>query len=254
VATALTTHGFTTAPARRLAHRFRRPRPPPRAGFKRSTPPRELPFSSSAPSPPLRHHATVTMRPSLSHREMPPRSHSELLVTAPSSAPMPGATRTTLSALSTATPLHHRRSTPAEPSHCGQPAPTILRPSQPPPKHHTAEYILPNCSDPAGDPYSILPSSLPRCQSPPPQRSLPMSSSPLFGHQTGLSPCWLAPRPLHRRPSAGRCRRGRRPPLLRPRAKRLHEVGREGRGQMALAHSNSVLFLFSELIKHSIQI
>jgi hypothetical protein len=37
----------------------------------------------------------------------------------------------------------------------------------------------------------------------------------------------------------------RAPPLLQPRAERLHGLDREGRGQMGMAHSNSIfLFLF----------
>jgi hypothetical protein len=102
------------APAHRSAHRFRRPRPPPRAAFKRSAPPRELPFSSSA----CCRHGTVVLL-SLSHREMPPRPPSELSVTAPSSAPTPRALPTSLSAPSAAPPLHHHRSSLAEPSHHG---------------------------------------------------------------------------------------------------------------------------------------
>jgi hypothetical protein len=47
-------------------------------------------------------------------------------------------------------------------SHRGQPTPAPLRPSRSHPKHCTAEYFLPNRSDPVGDPYSGLPSSF-RC-------------------------------------------------------------------------------------------
>jgi hypothetical protein len=99
-------------PAHRPAHRFCRPRPPPRAAFKRSAPPHELPFSSFAR---CRHYAVVL--PSLSHREMPPQTPSELSVTAPSSAPMPGASPTSFPVASAAPPLHHHRPSPADPSH-----------------------------------------------------------------------------------------------------------------------------------------
>jgi hypothetical protein len=133
-----------------------------------------------------------------------PRSPSKLPVTALSSAPMLGSLPTSLLAPSPAPPLHHRRSSPADPRHRGQPAPAILRSSRPHPKHRAAEFILPDCSDPTGDPYSGLPQSLPYRRSPPAQRSLPVSSSPLFSRQTGLSPCRLAPRPLHRWPPASR--------------------------------------------------
>jgi hypothetical protein len=136
--------------------------------------------------------------PSCCH-EMPPWSPSELLVTAPSSAPTPGAPPTSLLASSAAPPLHHRRSSLAKPSHRRQPALAILRLSQSHPKHCTAKYILPDRSDPVGDPYFLLPPSLPCRRSPPPQRSLLMSSSLLFNHQNGPSPRRLAPRPLHRR-------------------------------------------------------
>jgi hypothetical protein len=150
-------------PARRPAHRFCRPRPPPRASFKRSAPPRELPFSSSAH---YRHGAV--MPPSLSRHETPPQSPFELSVTAPSSTSTLGAPPTSLLVPSAAPPLHHRCSSPTEPSHHGQPAPAILQPSWPHPKHRAAEYILPNRSDPTGDPYSSLPPSLPHHRSPPP--------------------------------------------------------------------------------------
>jgi hypothetical protein len=160
--------------------------------------PVSCPFSSSAH---CRHCAV--MPPSLSRCEMPPRSPFELPVTALSSAPMSGAALTSLPAPSSAPLLHHHCSSPAEQSHHGHPAPAILRPSRPHPKHHTAEYILPDHSDPAGDPYSSLPPSLPRRRSPLSQRSLSVSSSHLFGCQTGSSPHRLAPRPLHRRPPVG---------------------------------------------------
>jgi hypothetical protein len=207
----------SAAPARRPAHRFCRPRPPPRAAFKRSAPPHELPFSSFA----CCFHCAI-VPPSLSHREMMPRSPSELPVTTPSSAPTPGAPQTSLPVPSAALPLHHHLSSLAEPSHRGQPTPAILRPSRPHPKYRAAEYILPDCSDPPVTPYSGLLPSLPCCRSPSPQRSLLVSNSPLFSRKTGLSPHRLTPRPLHRRPPADRispathrCRRGRRSPLFR---------------------------------------
>jgi hypothetical protein len=110
------------SPACRPAHRFRRARPPPRASIKRSTPPRELHFSSSAQ---CCHWAVVP--PSLSHHQTLPRSPSKLPITAPSSAPTSGAPVTYLPAPSAAPPLHHHRSSRAEPSHRGQPAPVLLQ-------------------------------------------------------------------------------------------------------------------------------
>jgi hypothetical protein len=56
--------------------------------------------------------------------------------------------------------------------------------------------------------------------------------SPLFSRQSGPPPCRLALRALHHRPPAGRilpashrCRRGRKPPLALPQAKRLRWAG-----------------------------
>jgi hypothetical protein len=137
-----------------------------------------------------------------SHREMPHWPPSKLPDTALSSAPTPGAPSTSLPAPSAAPLLHQRRSSPADQSHCGQPTSALLRPSQPHPKHRTAKYFLPNHSDPADDPYSSLPPSYPHRRSPPPQRSLPVSPSPLFGSQTCPSPHRLTLRPLHCRPLA----------------------------------------------------
>jgi hypothetical protein len=147
----------TRRPTRRPTHRFCRPRPPPRAAFKRSAPPRELPFSSSAH---CRHYAV--MPPSLSHHETPPRSPSELPVNAPSSTSTSGAPPTSLPTPSAAPLLHHRRSSSVELSHHGQPVPAILQPSRAHPNHRAAKYILPDRLDPTGDPYSDLPLSLPR--------------------------------------------------------------------------------------------
>jgi hypothetical protein len=166
------------APACRPTHRFRRPRPPPRAAFKRSAPPRELPFFLL-------------------------RRCRHCAVTAPSSTPTSGAPLTSLPAPSAAPLLHHRHSSPVEPSDRGQPTPAILQPSRPHPKHRATEYIHPDRSDPTSDPYSGLPPSLPHRRSPLPQRSLLVSSSPLFDRQTGLSPRRLTPQPLHRRSPAG---------------------------------------------------
>jgi hypothetical protein len=217
------------APARRLAHRFCRPRPPPCAAFKRSAPPHELPFSSFAY---CCHCAIVP--PSLSHLETMPRSPSELPVTAPSSASTPGAPPTSLPVPSATPPLHHRLSSLAKPSHRGHPTPAILRPSRPHPKHRATEYILPDRSDPSVTPYSGLPPSLPCHRSPSPQRSLLVSNSPLFGRKTGPSPHRLAPRPLHRRtPPASRPDFTGNSPLptgekvspVSSRAKRLRWVG-----------------------------
>jgi hypothetical protein len=157
-ATTLSAHGSAAVPARRPTHHFRRPRPPPCAAFKRSAPPRELPFSSSAH---CRHHTVVP--PLLSHHEMLARSPSELPVTPSSSTSTSGAPPT-----SAAPPLHHRRYSPTELSHHGQPALALLLPSRPHPKHRAAEYILPNYSDPTSDPYSGLPPSLPHRRSPRP--------------------------------------------------------------------------------------
>jgi hypothetical protein len=76
--------------------------------------------------------------------------------------------------------------------------------------------------------------------------------SPLFGHQTGLPPNRLALQPLHRRtPAAGRPNftgkspvpMGEKVSLLLPWVERLRGLGREGRGQMGLAHSNSTFFI-----------
>jgi hypothetical protein len=99
------------------------PRPPPHAALKRSAPPRGLLFSSSTH---FRHYAI--MSPSLSNHETPPQSPSEVPVTAPSSAPTSGAPPTSLPVPSASPPLHHRCSSLAEPSHRGQPAPSLLRP------------------------------------------------------------------------------------------------------------------------------
>jgi hypothetical protein len=168
------------------------------------------------PLPPLRHRAAVIEQPQ-NATPVP----FELSITASSSALTPGAPLTSLQAPSAAPLLHHCRPSLTKPSDCGQPTPALLRLSRPHPRHRVTEYILPNSSDPTGDPYSSLPPSLPHRRSPPPQRSLPVSSSPLFGSQTGLSPCQFAPRPLHHRPLAGRislatrrCRWGRMPPLF----------------------------------------
>jgi hypothetical protein len=91
--------------------------------------------------------------------------------------------------------LLHCFTTPAPPrtppclpslSRCRQPRPH--------PKHHTAEYSLPNRSDPISDPCSDLPTSLPHHQSPPPRASLPVSPPPLstttnpIHHHVGLLP------------------------------------------------------------------
>jgi hypothetical protein len=150
------------APTHRPTHHFRRPRPLPRAAVKRSAPPHELSFSSSAH---CRHCAVVP--PSLSFHKMPSRSSSELSITASSSAPMPGAPLTSLPVPSATPPLHHCRSSLAEPCHHGQPAPVLFHPCRPHPKHRAAEYILPNRSDLASDHYSAFPPSLPHRRSPP---------------------------------------------------------------------------------------
>jgi hypothetical protein len=104
-------------------------------------------------------------------------------------------------------------SPPLLPAQCApheQPTLTSLRLSQPHPKHHAAEYFLPNRSDPAGDPYSGLPTSFPHRRSPPLWTSLlgelPLPRLP----KPGPPPYRLAPRTLpatprhrHRRNSAG---------------------------------------------------
>jgi hypothetical protein len=103
------------------AHRFpppRRRRPPP---LKEGTPPCGEPLSSSSAH--CRHCAIIELPQNTT------RSPSKLPITAPSSAPMPGATRTSLLVPTAAPLLHHRRSSPAELSHREQPAPTLLRPS-----------------------------------------------------------------------------------------------------------------------------
>jgi hypothetical protein len=119
-----------------------------------------LPVSCSS-SAHCRHHTVVP--PLLSHHEMLARSPSELPVTPSSSTSTSGAPPT-----SAAPPLHHRRYSPTELSHHGQPALALLLPSRPHPKHRAAEYILPNYSDPTSDPYSGLPPSLPHRRSPRP--------------------------------------------------------------------------------------
>jgi hypothetical protein len=193
-------------------HRFRHPRPPPRAAIKRSTlPPRGAPLS---PSSTRCRHCTV-VPPSLSHREMPPRSPSELPVTTLSSALTLGAPQTSLPAPSAAPPLHHRRSSLVEPSHHGLLALALLRPSRPHPKHRVAEYILPNRSNPTGDPYSGLPPSRPHHRPASPLRGphgeplcrLCLKSKP---SPPGLAPWHLLPRPLTvgRPDSAGKPRAG----------------------------------------------
>jgi hypothetical protein len=96
-------------------------------------PSRELPFSSSAHC-----RLCAIVPPSLKHRETPPRSPFEHSITTPSSAPTSGAPPTSLPVPSAAPPLHHRRSSPAELSHRGQPTPAILRLSRPHPKHRAA--------------------------------------------------------------------------------------------------------------------
>jgi hypothetical protein len=182
-------------PVRRPAHRFRRSQPPPRAALKR-TPPRGAPLSSSTH---CRHYIVVPL--SLSHCETPPRSPSELPVTALSSAPTSGAPRTSLLMPSAAPLLHHRRSSLAKLSHRRQHAPALLRPSQPHPKHRSTKYILPNHSDPTGDPYSGLPPSLPHRRPASPPRAhhdepLCCICPKLEPSPLGLAPWHLLPQPL----------------------------------------------------------
>jgi hypothetical protein len=65
----------------------------------------------------------------------------------------------------------------------------------------TPSITPPSTSSPTARTPPRTPTSACR-RSPPPQRSLPVRSTPLFGRQTGPSPHRLAPRPLHRRPPA----------------------------------------------------
>jgi hypothetical protein len=159
VATALSAHGFTG-----------RSRPPSHPPFPPPSATASCDLWKERPSPgatlfllcpllPLCHRATIF--------ELP-RSSSELLLTALSSAPTLGAPPTSLPVPLAAPPLPHSHSSLADPSHHGQSALALLQPSRPNPKHYATKYILPNRSDPASDPYSGLPPSLPRRWSPPP--------------------------------------------------------------------------------------
>jgi hypothetical protein len=143
--------------AHRPAHRFRRPRPPPRAAFKRSNPPPcGAPLSSSSAR--CRHYAIVL--PSLSCQKMPPiplqtsRHRPELRTDAGSS---PDLLAGALSCSSTPPPLFLSNRTEPPRTAYPNPPPTISTPPQAP----CRQVLPPNRSDPAGDPYSGLPPSLP---------------------------------------------------------------------------------------------
>jgi hypothetical protein len=132
---------------------------------------------------------------------------------------------------------------PLDVNHHRQPTPASLRPSQQHPEHRAAEYFLPNCSGPAGDPYSGLPASFPRRRSPPLWTSLPGELLPPRHPNTSPPPYRLAPRTLpatprhqHRRNSAGppsTGAMGANSPASRSRAKWPSGLGTPGRAGLA---------------------
>jgi hypothetical protein len=98
----------------------------------------------------------------------------------------------------------HHRSSPLNAQHHGQPALASLLLSRPHPEHDATEYFLPSCFDPAGDPYSGLPTSIPHHLSPPLWTSLLGELLPPRHPKTSPPPYRLAPRtlpatPRHRR-------------------------------------------------------
>jgi hypothetical protein len=146
-----------TALARRRTHHFCRPRPPPRAAFKRSVPPRQLPFSSSA------HCCHCAIEPLGNATPVPLRTlhpRPKLRTNAGSS---PDLLTGALGCSSPPPPFFSGRAELPRTT-CSSHHPIVSTH----PKHRAVEYILPNYSDPIGDPYSGLPPSLPRRRSPPP--------------------------------------------------------------------------------------